>query len=63
MRLGLSTPLKHETAEEWAKNQSEVGIWRNAMDPDMPVILEHLSSDREYIYFAGYLKKILSGLY
>ncbi|MBR3031888.1 MAG: sugar phosphate isomerase/epimerase [Clostridiales bacterium] len=35
----------------------------HAIDPDMPVILEHLSSDREYIYFAGYLKKILSGLY
>lgn len=31
MRLGLSTPLKHETAEEWAKNQSELGIWSRAL--------------------------------
>ncbi|HBZ77098.1 MAG TPA: AP endonuclease [Clostridiales bacterium] len=35
----------------------------HAIDPDMPVILEHLNTDREYIYFMNYLKKIMGGLY
>lgn len=35
----------------------------HALDPDMPVILEHLNTDREYIYFMNYLKKIMEGLY
>ena len=25
MRLGISSPLRHETPEEWAKNQIELG--------------------------------------
>ena len=32
-------------------------------DPDMPVILEHLNTDEEYIRFMNYLKEELNGLY
>ena len=35
----------------------------NETDPDMPVILEHLNSDEQYLEYLGYLKKELSGLY
>ncbi|MBR4342493.1 MAG: TIM barrel protein [Lachnospiraceae bacterium] len=35
----------------------------NEKDPDMPVILEHLSSDEDYIKYLGYLKEELKGLY
>jgi len=35
----------------------------NATDPDMPVILEHLSSDEDYIKYMGYLKRELEGMY
>ncbi|MCR5252009.1 MAG: sugar phosphate isomerase/epimerase [Lachnospiraceae bacterium] len=35
----------------------------NAIDPDMPVILEHLHTDEEYIRFMAYLKEELNGLY
>ncbi len=35
----------------------------NEIDADMPVILEHLDSDEEYIGFMGYLKEELNGLY
>ena len=28
----------------------------NALDPDMPVILEHLNTDEQYIKYMGYLK-------
>ncbi len=34
----------------------------NAIDPDMPVILEHLNTDEEYIKYLNYLKMTLSGL-
>ncbi len=33
------------------------------IDADMPVILEHLHSDEEYIKYATYLKEVLNGLY
>ena len=33
------------------------------LDPDMPVILEHLNTDEEYIKYFGYLKEELNGLY
>lgn len=33
------------------------------IDPDMPVILEHLSTDEEYLKYMEYLRKELSGLY
>ena len=33
------------------------------IDPDMPVILEHLSTDDEYLKYLGYLKEELNGLY
>ena len=33
------------------------------IDPDMPVILEHLNTDEEYLYYLEYLKKELMGLY
>ena len=35
----------------------------NEVDPDMPVILEHLNTDEEYIKYMGYLKEEFNGLY
>ena len=35
----------------------------HAIDPDMPVILEHLQTDEEYLRYLTYLKKELNGLY
>ena len=35
----------------------------NEIDPDMPVILEHLNTDEEYIRYMNYLKEELNGLY
>lgn len=35
----------------------------NALDGDMPIILEHLNTDEEYIKYFGYLKEELHGLY
>ena len=35
----------------------------NEIDPDMPVILEHLSTDEDYLKYLGYLKEKLNGLY
>lgn len=32
------------------------------LDPDMPVILEHLNTDEEYIRYTGYLKEVLDGI-
>lgn len=34
----------------------------NAIDPDMPVILEHLNTDEEYIHYMNYLKEVLYGI-
>lgn len=33
------------------------------IDPEMPVILEHLTTDEEYLKYLGYLKEELNGLY
>lgn len=44
-------PLRHYTAR------------LNELDSDMPVILEHLNTDEEYIKYMGYLKEELHGLY
>lgn len=35
----------------------------NEADDDMPVILEHLDTDEDYIRYMGYLKEELNGLY
>ena len=35
----------------------------NEIDPEMPIILEHLSTDEEYLKYLGYLKEELNGLY
>ena len=35
----------------------------DALDGDMPMILEHLSTDEEYIRYMEYLKKEMKGLY
>ena len=35
----------------------------NALDGDMPMILEHLDTDEEYIRYFGYLRSELEGLY
>jgi sugar phosphate isomerase/epimerase len=32
-------------------------------DPDMPIILEHLDTDEQYIKHMNYLKEVLNGLY
>lgn len=34
----------------------------NGIDPDMPVILEHLNTDEEYITYMNYLKEVLYGI-
>jgi len=34
----------------------------NSIDHDMPVILEHLDSDEDYIRYMGYLKEVLDGI-
>ncbi len=34
----------------------------NSLDPDMPVILEHLNTDEEYIQYMDYLKEVLYGI-
>lgn len=34
----------------------------NSIDPDMPVILEHLNTDEEYIQYMNYLKEVLNGI-
>ncbi len=35
----------------------------SSLDPDMPMILEHLQTDEDYIKYMGYLKEELNGLY
>lgn len=35
----------------------------NELDSDMPIILEHLNTDEEYIKYLGFLKEELHGLY
>ncbi len=35
----------------------------HAIDPEMPVILEHLNTDEEYLKYLAYLKEVLHGLY
>ena len=34
----------------------------SSLDPDMPVILEHLNTDEEYIQYMNYLKEVLYGI-
>lgn len=34
----------------------------SSLDPDMPVILEHLNTDEEYIHYMNYLKEVLNGI-
>lgn len=53
--------------EECAPGQGEYPLryyvqTMNSIDPDMPVILEHLNSDEEYIHYMNYLKEELHGI-
>ena len=53
--------------EECAPGQGEFPLRyyaekMSAIDPDMPVILEHLNTDGEYIKYMGYLKEVLNGV-
>ena len=53
--------------EECAPGQGEFPLRyyvqkMSALDPDMPVILEHLNTDEEYIKYMGYLKEVLNGI-
>ncbi len=54
--------------EECAPGCGEFPIRRyaekmHAIDPDMPMILEHLTTDEEYIKYIAYLREELNGLY
>ena len=53
--------------EECAPGQGEYPLRyyvgkMNSLDPDMPVILEHLNTDEEYIRYMNYLKEVLYGI-
>ena len=53
--------------EECAPGKGEFPLRRyveamNAIDPDMPVILEHLHTDEEYITCFNVLKEVLHGI-
>ena len=54
--------------EECAPGEGEFPIRKyvskmNDLDSEMPMILEHLKSDDEYVKYMGYLKEELNGLY
>ena len=62
MRLGISSPLKHDTPEECGPGDGEFPLKyyvekMSEIDPEMPMILEHLNTDEEYIRYLGYIKK------
>ena len=53
--------------EECAPGQGEFPLRyyvqkMTGFDPDMPVILEHLNTDEEYIHYIDYLKEVLYGI-
>ena len=53
--------------EECAPGQGEFPLRHyvekmQAIDPDMPIILEHLNTDEEYLHYLEYLKETLRGL-
>lgn len=53
--------------EECAPGQGEYPLRyyvekMNGIDKDMPVILEHLNTDEEYIRYMNYLKEVLNGI-
>ena len=53
--------------EECAPGQGEYPLRyyvekMHSIDPDMPVILEHLNTDEEYIRYMDYLKEVLYGI-
>jgi len=53
--------------EECAPGQGEYPLRyyvekMNSIDPDMPIILEHLNTDEEYIRYMNYLKEVLNGI-
>ncbi len=53
--------------EECAPGQGEYPLRyyaekMNAIDKDMPIILEHLDTDEEYIKYMDYLKEVLNGI-
>ena len=53
--------------EECAPGQGEFPLRHyvekmHALDPDMPIILEHLNTDEEYIRYMNYLKEVLHGI-
>ena len=53
--------------EECAPGQGEFPLRyyvekMNSIDPEMPIILEHLNTDEEYIHYMNYLKEVLYGI-
>lgn len=53
--------------EECAPGQGEFPLRYYAekmsdLDPDMPIILEHLNTDEEYVRYMNYLKEVLHGI-
>ena len=64
MRIGLSSPLAHETPAQWAEQMQRlccrcVVFPADQYNPDMPMIIEHLSSDREYLDSLEYVRRRL----
>ena len=45
-----------------AKYMDSIWAKMDALDKDMPVILEHLNNDEEYYKYMDYLKTILEGI-
>ena len=48
--------IKRPQIKHYAQKMSEI-------DADMPIILEHLDTDDQYIKHINYLKEVLDGLY
>lgn len=67
MRLGISSSLQYNNAQEWAARQSELGCravvfpLSNEIDPDMPMIIEHLADDDAYRKSFKYVSERLVG--
>ena len=68
--LYLDVHLKEEYTfqfEECAPGRGEYPLRyyvskMNSLDKDMPIILEHLNTDEEYITYMNYLKEVLNGI-
>ncbi len=69
MIIGLSSPLPQYTFQlrECACGEGEVNLRKymelaTQFDKEMPMIIEHLNTDEEYLASLAYVKKIGEGL-